>query len=153
MKEEKEELKEMPAESRDHSPQPEVCVPYLPSAPLENKLHHEGIFSHFKVPLQDTQIQQKKALGKLLSFSKSASIKSCDLVKAMPHLCNPRKPMTKVIHNMEMMCIIENQQHYIVSLSVLRQLSQRKCTKCENKVSPIDSSVFFFLFILRNSFK
>ena len=144
----------MPAESRGHPPQPEVCMPYLPSVPLENQLHHKGIFySHFKVPLRDTQIQQKKAMGKLLSFSKLASTKSCDLVKAMPHLCSPRKPMTKVIHDMEMMCIIENQQQYIVSLSVLRRLSERKCTKCENMVSPFDSFVFLLLLILRNSFK
>lgn len=147
-----EEVKERPAESRSHLPQSaEVCVPYhLPSPPSENQLQHEGHFSHFKVHLRSTQIQQKKAMENLLSFSRSPSDKICDMVKAMPHLCSPRKPMTKVIHDMEIACITKNQQQYLVSLSVLRQLSQRKCIQCQNMVSPINS---FFICIFDHASK
>jgi hypothetical protein len=143
----------MPAENRHHMPKPEESMPYLPSPPLKSSVlsqsPHEGLFSHFKVCLGSTPHQQKKAMQRLLEFSKSPSTETSNLVQAMPHLCSPRKPMREVIHEMEKMCIFETRQQCIISLSVLRQLSQRMCTKCQNMVSAFDS----ILFLLCSCFK
>ena len=142
VKEEEEDMKEKPAERSHHMPKPEVSVPYLPSpSPSKDSIlyqsPHEGPFSHFKVCFESTPRLQKKAMQQLLSFSKSPSTKTCNLVQAMPHLCSPRKPMREVIHEMEKMSMIESRQQCIISFSVLRQLSQRMCTNCKNLVGAV----------------
>lgn len=152
MKEEKEEVMERPSKIEPNLPQPAVCMPYLPTlshlkCSALNEASTKGLFSHFKVSLQSTERQEKKALKRLLSFSKSPTVRTFELVKATPHLCSPRKPMKEVIHEMEKACISETQQQCLISLSVLRKLCQRKCSKCENLVTASDSIWFlFFLF-------
>lgn len=155
VKEEKEEIEEKPVESRPHLlPGPDVCIPYLSlhspsecSAPYQPPNEH--LFSHFTVCLESAPHQQKKAMQELLSFSKSPTTKTHNLVLAMPHLCSPRKSMRQVIHEMENMCKLEKQQQCIISLLKLRQLAQWICAKCQNMVSAID----FILVLLHLHFE